>query len=61
MTRNGEEFVFPFADGSVRLAGSDQVCRKSTSRQEHFARGEEHNDVLQGESDGSQPIRPTNG
>ena len=31
MPKNGEEIVCPFADGSVKLAGSDQVFRKSTS------------------------------
>ena len=30
--------------------------RRSTSIREHLARGEEHHDVLQGESDGSQPL-----
>ena len=28
-SKNGEEFVFPFADGSVNMAGRDQVFRKS--------------------------------
>ena len=37
-----------------QLAGRDQVFRKSTLMQDHPARGEVHNDVLQGESDGSQ-------
>ena len=37
------------------MAGRDQVFRKSTSIQDDLARGEEHNDDLQGESDGSQP------
>ena len=55
MPKKGEEFVFSFADGSVKLAGRDKVFRKSTSRQEDTARGEEHNDVLQGESYGSEP------
>ena len=54
MPKNGEEFIFSVADGSFKLAGWDQVFRKSASRQEHPARGEEHNDVPQGESDGSQ-------
>ena len=54
MPKNGEEFVFSVADGSFEVAGWDQEFRKSASRQEHPARGEEHNDVPQGESDGSQ-------
>ena len=56
--KEGEEFQFPFADGSVKLAGRDQVCRTSTFIQEHPARGHEHKDVLQEESDGSQPSDP---
>ena len=45
---------FPIADGTVKLSGRDQVFRKSTSMKDHLAQGEEHNDVPQGESDGSQ-------
>ena len=41
------ELLFPVADGTVKLTGIDQVCRKSTSIQDHPARGEEHHDVLQ--------------
>ena len=37
-----------------RWQDGNQVFRKSTSIQEHPARGEEHQVVLQGESDGSQ-------
>ena len=52
MSKNGE-FVFHFADGNtVKLAGRDRALRKSTFIQDHLARGEEHNDVLPGESDG---------
>ena len=51
---NSEQFICPVADMSVKLAGRDQVFRTSASIQEHLARGEEHNDVLQGESNGSQ-------
>ena len=47
-------FIFP--GGSVKLAGRNQVFRTSASFQDHPARGEEHNDVLQGESDGFQPL-----
>ena len=53
MPRNGEDFIFPFADESVKLAGRDQALRTPTSIREHVARGEERNDVLMGESDGS--------
>ena len=55
MSKKGQEFVFPFADGSVKLAGRDQVLRESTFIQDHSTRGQEQNDVLQGESDGSLP------
>ena len=40
---------------SVKLAGRAQVLRTSTLTQEHPARGEEHNDVIQGEVGGSLP------
>ena len=40
---------------NFKLAGRDQTIQESTSIQERPARGDEHNDVLQGESDGSQP------
>ena len=49
------EFVFPFADRSEKLAGRDQVFRKSTLNQVHPARGEEHSNVFLEESDGPQP------
>ena len=51
MPEHGKEFVFFAADGVVKLVERDQVFRK----QEHPARGKEHNDDLQGESDGFQP------
>ena len=54
--KNGEHFIFPIANGTVKLSGRDQVFRRSTSIHDHPARGEEYNDVLQGESDGSQPL-----
>ena len=46
----GEKFIFPIADGTVKLSGGDQVDRTD--------RGEEQGN-LQGESDGSSstPIR----
>ena len=50
--KNGVNFKFPFADGSHKLAGRDQVWRTPTLIQDDPARGEEHHDVLQGESDG---------
>ena len=53
---NGENFIFAVADGTVKLSGRDQVFRRTTPFLAHPARGEEHNDVCQGESDGSQPL-----
>ena len=53
--KNGEHFIFPIADGTVKLSGRGQVCRKSTSIRDCPARGEQHKD-LQGESDGPQPL-----
>ena len=49
------EFVFTSADRSVTLAGRDQKFRTSTLIQDHPARGEEHDEVLQRETNGSQP------
>ena len=46
MPKNGEEFVFPNGDGSVKLAGRDQVFRTFTLFQDLPAQGGEHNDVL---------------
>ena len=52
--KNGEDFVYRAADGSVKLAGRDQVSPKNPpSERNTLARGEEHNDVFQGELDGS--------
>ena len=42
MPKKGEEFVFLFEDGSVKLAGRDQVLRTSTSTQEHQAESDLH-------------------
>ena len=56
MPKKERGFVLRFADESVKLAGRDQVFRKSTSIQDHNARREEHNDaIIQKETDGSYP------
>ena len=52
--QNGESFLFPIADGTVKLSGGDQVLRTSTLIRDSPERGEERED-LQGESDGSPP------
>ena len=55
MPKSGDHFTFPIGAGPVKLSGREQVFRKSTLIQDHPARGEEHNDVLQAESGGSPP------
>ena len=47
-----EKFIFPIADGTVKLSGGGQVLRTSTLIRDSPDRGEEQ-DNLQGESDGS--------
>ena len=54
--RSGEFFIFSIADGTVTVSGRDQVFRQSTSIRDYLARGEEHEDDLQGESDGVSTI-----
>ena len=49
---NGEKFVFPIADGSVKLSGDSQDLRTSTLIRDCPDRGEEEG-ILHGESDGS--------
>ena len=50
--QNGELFLFPFADGTVRISGGDQDLRTSTLIRDNPDRGEEQ-DNLRGESEGS--------
>ena len=50
--KNGEQFIFPIADGKVKLSGGDQVLRTSTLIRDRPERGEEQENLL-GESDGS--------
>ena len=49
-----EKFIFPIADGKVKLSGGDQVLRTSTLIQDPPIRGEGQRDFL-GESEGSPP------
>ena len=44
--------IFPIADGTVKLSGSDQVPRTFTSIRDRPDRGDDQGN-LQGESDGS--------
>ena len=38
---SGEKFIFPIADGTVKLSGGDQVLRTSTLIRDRPDRGEE--------------------
>ena len=50
---NGK-FIFPVADGRIKLSGGDQYLRTSTSIRQRPIEGESHLDFL-GESEGSLP------
>ena len=51
---SGEKFIFPNADGKVKLSGVGQVLRTSTFIRDRPDRGEEQGHLL-GESDGCPP------
>ena len=62
MPKSGDTSFFPVADGSDKLAGRDQVFSKIQLNSGILLQnGEEHKDVLQGESDGSQPFDQSTG
>ena len=48
------EFIFPIADGRIKLSGGDQELRTPTLIRDHPIRGESQRDFL-GESEGSLP------
>ena len=48
------KFIFPAAEGRIKLSGGDQELRTSTLIRDHPIRGECHVDSL-GESEGSLP------
>ena len=52
--KNGDKFIFPIADGTVKISGGDEDLRTSTVIRDRQDRGEEQ-DNLVGESDGSSP------
>ena len=54
-TKSGEHFIFPIADGKVKLPGGDQALRTSTLIRDNLERREERED-LRGKSDGSHPL-----
>ena len=45
--KSGEEFIFPVADGTVKLLGGDQALRTSTLIRKRPVRGESHQDFLE--------------
>ena len=51
----GDEFIFPFANGSTKLSGRDCDFREPTSRQEDTARSEGLRGEIQGETEARQP------
>ena len=53
-TREKGEFIFPSADGRIKLPGGDQDLRTSTLTRQRPVRGDSHVDFL-GESEGSLP------
>ena len=52
-----EKFIFPIADGTVKLSGGYQVLRTSTLIRGRPDRGEEQ-EILRGESDGLSSPTP---
>ena len=52
--KENDKFIFPAADGQLKLTGGDQVLRASILIRDSPERGEERED-LRGESDGSPP------
>ena len=50
--QNDEQFIFPVADGTVKISGGDKVLRTSTIIRDSPHRGEEQEHLLP-ESDGS--------
>ena len=52
----GDNFIFPVADGTVKISGGDQRPRSSTLIRDRPERGEEQ--ILRGESDGLSSPTP---
>ena len=53
-TKENGNFIFPVADGRIKLPGGDQELRTSNFTRDHPIRGEGQRDFL-GESEGSLP------
>ena len=52
--KKGENFIFPIADGTVKLSGRDHEVRESTPRQYQLVGSEDLSEELHRNSDGSQ-------
>ena len=52
-----DNFIFPVADGTVKISGGDRCLGTSTLIRDRPERGEEH-EVLRGESDGPSSPNP---
>ena len=55
--KNRDESIFPYADGTMELAGSDQEVRTSIPTRKLPGQGEDHHDDSQGEAHGSNPAK----
>ena len=55
ITPEGDEFMFPCADGTAKLSGRDYEFREPPQRREPTVRSEDFSRELQGESGASQP------
>ena len=54
-SKNGENFIFPIADGTAKLFGRDHEVRESTLRRDQPVMSEDLTEELQGNSVRSQP------
>ena len=53
--QEGDEFIFPCADGTAKLSGRDYEFREPTPRREEAVRRENLRGELQGQPEESQP------
>ena len=54
-SKRGDEFIFPYTDGTVKLAGKSHEVGTSVQTRNRPDQGEEHRDELQGEADWPDP------
>ena len=59
ITQRGDQFIFPFADGTAKLSGRDYEFRKPTPRREQTVRSEDCSGELEGEPGESPPTEST--